>query len=83
VDLSNPLGQAVVRRLATDADVLIVELQGGGSGPLRSGLREPAADQSAPRLLLRDRLWARWPLPAPARLRRGVPGHERHDGRDR
>ena len=74
-----PEGQALVRRLAAQADVLLENFKVGGLKAVRPRLRKPEGAQPAPHLLLDHRLRPDRPLCRARRLRLPDPGHGRAD----
>ena len=71
----------MIRALAQRSDVLIENFRGRSAREVRPRLRDPPPAQPGPRLLLDHRLRAGRAVRRPARLRRRLPGHERHDER--
>ena len=83
LDLKNPKGREILKRLVVGADVLVENFRSGAMARARSRLRGPPADQPAPHLLLDDRLRPGRPQGRAQRLRLRHPGHlgpDEHDG---
>ena len=77
LNIAVPEGQAVVKRLAERADVLIENYKLGGPRQVRARLPRPRRAQSAPHLLFDYRLRPVGALRAPHRLRPDRAGHGR------
>ena len=83
LDLAQPEGQAIVRRLAGRADVLLENYKAGALARYGLGYEDLARAQPAARLLLDHRLRPDRAVPRPARLRLPDPGDGRADERHR
>ena len=83
VDFASAEGQRIVKKLAARSDVLIENFKVGGLAKFGLDYKSLAPRQSAPDLLLGDRLRPDRPLGVARRLRSDGAGHRRHDGPDR
>ena len=75
VDFTQPEGQAIVRALAREADVLVENFKVGGLAKYGLDYASVARGQSAPRLLLDHRVRPERPVRRSRRLRLHHPGH--------
>ena len=79
IDIAQPEGQALVRRLAAKRDVVVENYKVGDMARYGLDSATLCARQSAAGLLLDHRLRPDRPVPRPRRLRLRLPGHGRPD----